>query len=324
VLTSRTNSAKRRSKKGANGKPIINLSDADAGTWKTVAPNPWPPHNLHIKSWILTGVGATAIKLHKANGGYGLPHPTPLVLSFNIGWDSHIHNIIEKYRDRERISGVLYYISANGKAVGKLTFERAVLASVKWPKMEKVGSKKDKSARITVILQPAHSKVERIEHVAQAPEAPEPDENARHPVKKNNFKLEIEGFNSTDIDAIEGVKLPSIIMDMKRATKFEYDPVAKKQMPHVSYRVTGIKTKHLRVRVPLTSIDAWHQWKHEKARPRVGSIEILQPAEGEGEPQPLYTIKLFGMYINRISKKTSSAEIVISFDKLNLEHHGPE
>ena len=39
----------RKVRKLRNGKPQINFSDGDGGTWKTVAPNPWPPHNLNIK-----------------------------------------------------------------------------------------------------------------------------------------------------------------------------------------------------------------------------------------------------------------------------------
>jgi hypothetical protein len=326
---------RRKIKKLANGKPQINFSDGDNGVWKTVAPNPWPPHNLNIKSFILTGIGATNIKCVKANGGFGLPNPSPLVLKFPIGWDTHIHKLVEKHKDREEVSGVLYYVAGNGKAVGKLTFEKAVIASIKWPKLDRTGPKAEKTAMITVILQPASSTVERIEKVRDAPAAPAPDTDKLHTVLRKDFKLEVEGLNQTD--SVIRVTLPSIVMNMRRKTSFGWDPESKRQKRSVTYKVTGIKHKHLFIRVSKDDVKQFKDWKKEtQKRPRIGSVEISQTPEvnpddagdagagGAGERQPLYSVRFFGMYPNRVIKGKDYYDVELSFDKMSIEHHDPE
>jgi len=329
---------RRKIKRMQNGQPQITFSDHDSGTWKQIAPNPWPPHNLNIKSFILTGIGATNIKCVRANGGFGLPNPSPLVLKFALGWDTHLHHLIEKHKDREEVSGVLYYVAGNGKAVAKLTFEKAVIASIKWSKLERSGPKSDKPAMVQVILQPASSTVERIERVRDAPAAPEADLDHLHQVTRKDFHLDIEGLNSTD--AVVRVTLPSIVMNMRRKTSFGWDAETKQQKRSVTYKVIGIKHKHLYVRLPrgTGSIKAWREWFTEpQKRPRSGTIEITQPeplggdddapAAADGEtPQkvPLYSMKFFGLYPNRISKSKDFADVELSFDKMLIEHFDPE
>jgi len=324
---------RRKVRKTREGKPQINFSDGDGGTWKTVAPNPWPPHNLNIKTFVLTGIGSTNIQCAKAIGGHGLPNPSPLILKFPIGYDTRIHKLVEKHKDREEVSGVLYYVAGNGKAVGKLTFENAVIASIKWPKLEHSGPKSDKPAMIQVILQPASSTVERIEKVRDAPSAPVPDTDKLHTVLGKNFKLDLEGVNNTD--SIIRVTLPSIVMNMKRRTEFGWDPETKRQKRSVIYKVTGIKHKHLFIRVSPTDVKQYKEWKHEaQKRPRLGTVEIDQTPEispdetgggdGAGDMQPLYSIRFFGLYPNRIIKGKNHFDVELSFDKMSIEHHDPE
>jgi hypothetical protein len=324
---------RRKVRKLQNGKPQINFSDGDNGVWKTVAPNPWPPHNLNIKSFVLTGIGSTNIKCAKAEGGFGLPNPSPLVLKFPIGYDTHIHKLVEKHKDREEVSGVLYYVAGNGRAVGKLTFENAVIASIKWPKLDHTGPKSEKTAMITVILQPASSTVEKIEKVRDAPEAPHADSDKLHTVLRKDFKLEVEGFNNTDSGLVR-VTLPSIVMNFKRKTKFGWDPETKRQKRSVTYKVTGIKHKHLFIRVAKAEVKSWRDWVTEpQKRPRIGSVEIMQTPEVNPEDagdanapahQPLYTLRFYGLYPNRIIKGKDTADVELSFDKMSIEHHDPE
>jgi len=330
---------RRKIRKLRNGQPQINFSDGDGGTWKTVAPNPWPPHNLNIKSFVLTGIGATNIQCAKASGGYGLPNPSPLMLKFELGWDTHLHKMIEHYKDREPVSGVLYYVAGNGKAVGKLTFENAAVASIRWPKFDRTKPKAEKAAFITVILQPSSSTVERIEKVKDAPAAPVADTDKLHDVTHRDFKVEFEGINSTD--AVSGVKLPSIVMNLKREISFGYDETTKRQKRSVNYKVTGVKHKHLHIRIRRGggATKVWRDWLKERpARPRIGSVEVTQSAQGGtsngnngggddaagGERQLLYTYKFFGLYPNRIVNKKDFADVVFGFDSMTIEHHDPE
>jgi len=263
-------------------------SDADGGTWKEVAHNPWPPHNLRVKSWVLTGIGATNIRLHRVVGGAGLPTPSPMRMTFDIGWDTDLHKMVEHYRDKERLNGVLYYIS-KGKSVAKLTFTDAVIAAIKFPKMKSQGKRSDRPARMTIVLQPASSKVERIVKVSEAPEAPDVDSDQLHAVKRKDFKFDIEGIDTAKVIA---VKLPSVVMRVKRATKYRWSPEHKKQMPKTRLRVTGFKNKFLFVTVPKEDIKQWKDWQTERpARQRGGSCEILQepprdPEEEGGSPPP--------------------------------------
>jgi len=308
--------------------------DGDGGTWKAVKPNPWPPHNLNIKSWVLTGVGSTNIKLKSAEGGYGR-HPTPLVMKFSIGWDSHLLKLVENYKERAKIDGVLYYVAGNGKAVAKLTFERAVIAGIKFPKLFAPPHRKaSKTALITVVLQPADSKVERILKVVDAPPAPEPDMDKLHKIERQNFKVDIEAVDTTKIVS---VKLPTVVMNLKRRSKFMYSREEKKQIEHVSYRCTKIKKKSLFITVKNEDLAPWKQWQSESpSHPKTGTIEITQPPEtgGDGsdtaEPpkpsdmQPLITHKFTGLFLNRIQTKKKHSVIELPYDSVTLEHTEPE
>ena len=180
---------------------------------------------------------------------------------------------------------------------------------------------------IQVILQPGSSTVERIEKVRDAPAAPHPDTDKLHTVLNKDFKLELEGLNSTD--SVMRVTLPSIVMDMKRRTEFGWDPETKRQKRSVTYKVTGIKHKHLYLRVSPADVKQYKDWKEEsQKRPRTGSVEINQSpdisadeagdSESGGGTQPLYSIKFFGLYPNRISRRKDHFDVELSFDKVRL------
>ncbi len=305
-----------------------------------------------MQSWVLTGVGSTNIKLRKVEGGFGLPNPSPLRLTFNIGWDSHIHKLIEDYNTGAPTDGVLYYINgggwapspppplprsasspsvdvvmcvwcwfAAGKAVARLSFTDAVLAAVKFPRMNnKSANKKDKQALVTVILQPATSKVEKVVSVKKAPEAPAPDLDKMRKVTRRMFKVEIDGIDTSKVSRsrhsappvcyaradckvwcgvvcgqVTRAKLPTIVANLKRVTRYHYSPEEKKQVRDVKYKIKGLKKKQLFLSVPKDQVKPWKDWQSDPhPRPRVGTVEIQQPGEAEGDLQPLMAAKMAG------------------------------
>jgi len=308
-------------------KKSAKLSDADDGKWRVAPQRPWPPSNLNIKSHVLVGLGGgpTNIALDKVEGGVGLPHPSPLVLTFAIGWDCSATKLVEKYKERERLDGTIYYVNSGGKAVAKLTFEKAVVAMIKWPKLAKKGKYAAREAKLTIVLQPEHTVVEKIEEAGAAPEAPDPDNDKLHMSRGKDFKIDID---DTDTSKVSGVKLPSIIMDMKRSVKYAYDPEVQKQVRRTIYKVTGVKRKQLTLYFPIddkTAIKPFEEWKDERnARPRIGSIELEQEGDDDGALQPLVTIKFFGLFVNRIATKSKHAEVELAYDKMEIEHHSPD
>jgi len=305
-------------------KKTAKLSDSDDGKWLIAAQRPWPPSNLNIKSWVLVGFGSTNVALAKVDGGVGLPNPSPLVLTFNAGWDSHLTKVIENFKDRERYDGTIYYVTPSGKAVAKLTFERAILAAVRWPKLTKKGKKASAEAKLTLILQPERTVVEKIEDPAHAPDAPEPDNDKLHSATGKDFTLEIDGI---DTSQVTGVALPKIVMNMKRSVRYEFDPEAKKQVRKASYKVTGVKPKHLTLYFPKgdsAALKPFRAWKADlHPQPHIGSVVIQQRGES-GAAEPMITVKFHGMFVNRVAVLPNRAEVELSFAKMEIDHQSPE
>jgi len=256
----------------------------------------------------------------------------PLVLTFAAGWDSQLTKLVEKWKDREELDGTIYYVTSRGRAVAKLTFEKAVVAMIKWPKLAKKGKRANRDAKLTVVLQPSHTVVEKIEDPADAPDAPDPDSDKLHAAKCRDFKIDIDNI---DTSRVSGVSLPNIVMKMKRRIRYEFEPDASgrgggKQVRRVAYKVTGVRPKHLTLYFPKDDKAATKPFKEWKAelhpRARIGTVELQQKSgEGEGEGEhPLITVKFFGMFVNRIGTKADRVEVEIAFDKMEVEHHSLE
>jgi len=257
--------------------------------------------------------------LDKIEGGSGLHTPSAVKMRFGAGWDGPFGDLLEHYDSRQRYDGTVYYTSEAGKALAKLTFDRAIVKSIHFPKLSKAPDQAERPAVFKVSVQPEHTHLERIADPDTAPDAPEPESEHFHELNRGMFKVEIDGIDPET--PYVTVALPRIRMRTRQEPQFKWSKKLHKQVKRTAYKVTVIHVGHTTFVVPNEHAQSWSDWKGERpARARFGTVTMGGGKNEAGDVLPMWKLKFFNLYINHVHDGPENTEIEVSADKLEVEH----
>jgi len=280
--------------------------------WVTAGTH-FPPHHLRVKKYILS-VGTDNIQVDKIKGGH---KGKPLTLKFNAGWDTELTKVIEKWKEPEKIDGTVYYVNSHGKAVAKMSFMNAILSELKWPKMTDDKKKKDKSAKISLTLQPESTVSEFFTHPKVADDAPEVDATKLSGIKRSGYTVNFDGL---DGKVVHKMRLPTVSNRLRSSERFSYNKVSKKQEKKKTWKVTRNQRKPLQLTLKgdKAAVAKWEQWKYARpSAPKSGSIQL------RNDNNAIFTVKFTNLYPNSVHKeKDGELEVDLSFDTMDIEHAG--